>query len=131
MWWIIVKRPLNIWSRPSLAKPQSKTFFGISPTQFDHNFMFSRSVSFGCLWKLLGESFLLLESLPAEVAVLRVPTAFLSNTKSCSSSELTREEINKLQALKFSSKAFCRALNIQPQNVSCWQGKPNITKDYI
>ena len=93
--------------------------------------MFSRSVSFGCLWKLLGESFLLLESLPAEVAVLRVPTAILSNssntpTKSCSSSELTREEINKLQALKFSSKAFCRALNIQPQNVSCWQGKKSL-----
>ena len=89
-------------------------------------------MSFGCLWKLLGESFLLLQSLPAEVAVLRVPTALVllsnSNTKSCSSSELTREEINKLQALKFSSKAFCRALNIQPQNVSCWQGKPYLRK---
>ena len=30
-------------------------------------------------------------------------------------------EINKLQALKLASKALTRALNLQPENVACWQ----------
>ena len=74
--------------------------------------------SFSCLWKLLGEALLLLQPLPKEVALLRVPTMLVEQKSE--SQEDAMVELNKLEALKMASRAFTRSLNIQPLNVSCW-----------
>ena len=64
----------------------------------------------------MGEALLLLNVLPFEVVRLKVPTVLLNET-----SEDKFREINKVQALQLASKAFTRALNLQPENVACWQ----------
>ena len=48
-----------------------------------------------------------MQALPS-VAVLKVPS-------------LQEQNITKLQALTLATKSFSRAIQIQPQNVSCWQ----------
>jgi tetratricopeptide (TPR) repeat protein len=77
------------------------------------------SASFCCLWKLLGDALILMHALPKEVANLRVPSILLPGGQQSQDTNTT--SANKLQLLQLASKAFIRALNIQPENVSCWQ----------
>ena len=60
--------------------------------------------SFSCLWKLLGEALLLLQPLPKEVALLRVPTMLVEQKSD--SQEDAMVELNKLEALKMASRAL-------------------------
>ena len=75
-------------------------------------------MSFSCLWKLLGEALLTMHALPKEVAMVQVPSIILNDVKDNAEDNTTI--MNKSQALKMSSKAFLRALQIEPENVSCW-----------
>ena len=60
----------------------------------------------------------MLQPLPKEVALLRVPTMLVEQKSE--SQEDAMVELNKLEALKMASRALTRSLNIQPLNVSCW-----------
>ena len=74
-------------------------------------------MSFSCLWKLLGEALLTLHALPTEVAMVKVPSSIVLNEAEDATTTTT---LSKSQALKLSTKAFLRALQIEPENVSCW-----------
>ncbi|XP_039257339.2 tetratricopeptide repeat protein 37-like isoform X1 [Styela clava] len=70
-----------------------------------------------CLWKLLGDCCVMVQSLDVSVVQLNVPSIFLNpNDKDIENTM----KAGKNEILSLSTKFYCRAIQIQPDNGSLW-----------